>query len=593
MKAFGFDFGTTNSVMSFVSDERCIPILDDRYPHPSVVCYQGDQVISGRKAKEKLSNANSGVIGNIVKSPKTMLGEGRVEVDGHTYSPKEVVRDIILHVREDAKRQYPDTEFDRAVVTIPIDMNGLRRRELREACRMAGLSVVQFVHEPLAALYGHLRSKPDFESEMRRLNRELALVFDWGGGTLDLTLCRMVDGMLIQLMNDGCSDVGGDIIDDILVNDIEQRVLDERGIQTSVGRQVGALPRLRNSAESAKVQLSSKDVHTIVVPDYFASEAGDPDIAIRYRREQLEACVRDKVGQGIQRVERLLEKARVNPASIQLCLATGGMVNMPLIQMRLREIFGAQRVHISDRGNTVISEGAAWIAHDKARLSLAKNIEVLVARQGYFPLVKAGTLMPREGEIQRQPLTMYCSDPTDGVAKFQVMSPKRTGRSVQITDERDLLGSMSIGVDRASKPLMERLELEIIVDDDLILNCRAHSSLHGDVDNLEIHTLEFGLAVHKGDEDASRLESIESAEAATKDHGDTTLRVNVTPRDDDLSVVPGEVMYKNDRRYFDRETNRYLPEIQDLEKLNYQPCAYCQMAPCVCQKLRGLGWVHK
>ena len=117
------------------------------------------------------------------------------------------------------------------------------------------------------------------------------------------------------------------------------------------------------------------------------------------------------------------------PSGIALCLATGGMVNLPLIQTRLREIFGAGRVEISPRGNTIISEGAAWIAHDNARLVLAKNIEVQVARSAFFPVVHAGALMPREMEVHKPPapVALYCCDPTDGLAKFLMMSPKRTG----------------------------------------------------------------------------------------------------------------------------------------------------------------------
>lgn len=599
-KTAGFDFGTTNSVMSIVVGDRCIPLLDDNMPHPSVVCYQGDQVIVGRKAKDKLATADSGVVGNIVKSPKTMLGRSRVFVDGHSYSPKEVVRDVVEHVADDARRQMPHETFEHAVVTIPVDMNGERRRELREACRMAGLGVVQFVHEPLAALYGHLRGKPNFQAELRRLNRELVLVFDWGGGTLDLTLCKIVDGMLVQLMNDGCSDVGGDIIDDLIVNEIERLVLTERGINDEVSQQVGAKPRLRSAAEKAKVELSSKDMHAILVTDYFMKEAGDPDIAFRLRREQLENCVASLVDRGIGRIARLLEHARIDPASIQLCLATGGMVNMPLIRARLHEVFGPQRVHISERGNTVISEGAAWIAHDKARLSLAKNIEILVARQAYFPILKAGTLMPREGEVQHQDLLMYCADPRDGIAKFQICSPKRTGRSVQLNDERDVLGVLSIPVDDTALPLRERLTIKIDIDEDLILGVHVESTVVCGADEIEIHSLEFGLALPIDDANGGKsVEEKNDMVPATTNRETQTIsamplgggaiivRSNITPNDNDKSTIPGELMRQIEPLYFDLRMSP--PESQDFEKLYYQPCAACRKVLCECAKLRKMA----
>ena len=592
MGVVGFDFGTTNSVMSFVSGERCISILDEGLPHPSVVSYRGGQVIVGREAKKELANATSGVVGNIVKSPKTMLGQQSVTVDGHRYSPKDVVRDVVAHVMQHAEAdriaKQSGEKFTRAVVTIPVDMNGGRRRELREACRMAGLSIYQFVHEPLAALYGHLRSLPDFKAEFARLNRELVLVFDWGGGTLDLTLCRIADGMLVQVANDGCSDVGGDVIDDMLVNEIERRTLLKRGITREIGRQVGATARLREEAERAKIALSTKDVYTVLVLDYFLSEAGDVDLEYRLTRQELEEIAQTKVSQGIARIDGLLRLARVDPSSIEKCLATGGMVNMPAIQARLHEMFGARRVDISDRGNTIISEGAAWIAHDKARLMLAKNIEVMVARSAYFPVVRSGTLMPREGEVQRapEPLTLYCCDPTDGVAKFQLTSPKRTGVNVQVTDDRDVLGLMSVSVDARHRPLVERLLLDVSVDENLILHAQAKSTIAAQSDSLEIHNLEFGLNVGPvGEGGADKLQEKGGRGGKANLLGAIQLRPNVAISNLDVSTVPGEVLYRWDQVYFDRRKNP--PYEQDFEKAMYQPCSACREVYCICDQLRA------
>ena len=597
----GFDFGTTNSVMSIVVGGRSIPLLEDGMPHPSVVCYQGNQVTVGRKAKLKLASADKGVIGNIVKSPKTLLGKQSVEVDGHTYSPKDVVRDIVRYVREHAIASPTVTSetFERAVVTIPIDMNGERRRELRQACRMAGLGVVQFVHEPLAALYGHLRTQPDFENELRRLNRQMILVFDWGGGTLDLTLCRIEDGMLVQVKNEGCSEVGGDIIDDILVNEIERLELAARNINIPVGIQVGARARLRAAAEAAKVQLSSKESHSLLLTDYFASDAGDADIMLRLTRGDFEACIASKVDQGVRRIDALLSKANVDPASIQLCLATGGMVNIPLIQSRLLELFGSRRVQVSTRGSTIISEGAAWIAHDKARLSLSKNIELLVARQAYFPLLKAGCLMPREGDVHAPPpISMYCVDPTDGVAKFQICVPNRPGRSVQVTDDRDVLGVLTIAVASELQPLLERLYVKLAVDEDLVLHVSAESTVANSVDKTEIYNLEFGLEVFSRDEqDDEKDDGYVPPKVVTKrpTNGGVMVRANISERKDDLSLVPGEVLAPYAREYFGWAAGYFDPArgpapISDLEKRMYQACAMCGKIRCECSAIRTRGY---
>jgi actin-like ATPase involved in cell morphogenesis len=565
------------------------------------VSYRGGEIVVGREAKKQLASATSGVIGNTVKSPKTMLGQGRVMIDGTRHSPKVVVRDVVAHVmahaRGDRIAKRSGEDFSRAVVTIPVDMNGARRRELREACRMAGLSIYQFVHEPLAALYGHLRGLPDFEAEFNRLNRELVLVFDWGGGTLDLTLCRVADGMLVQVVNDGCGDVGGDVIDDMLVNELERRALAKRGITAEVRRQVGAVARLREEAERAKIALSSKDVYSVLVLDYFHSEAGDVDLEYRLTRDELENIVSAKVSHAITRIEAMLREARVEPSSVELCLATGGMVNMPLIQQRLHEIFGARRVRISERGNTIISEGAAWIAHDRARLMLAKNVEVVVSRsarsmsaQVHFPVIRAGTLMPREGEVQRlpEPLTLYCCDPTDGIAKFELTAPKRTGRNVQVTDERSFLGLLAVGVDMTKPPLLERLLLDVAIDENLVLSATASSTIAGKSDSLELHNLEFGL--HVGSEPSpdgvQKLDDERSGTRGKNEVGAIQVRSNIATRSDDLRSVPGEVLYKSNPHYFDY-VKHTPPREQVFEKTMYQPCSACRKVYCECAALRA------
>lgn len=225
MNVVGFDFGTTNSLISVVRGDRTVNCLDDEQrPIPSVVCYEGAQKILGREAKKRLAQAGLGVQGNIVRSPKMYLGQDSVFVEGTEKSPVDMVADVVRHVLQQAQDgRYDVGDISRAVVTIPVDMDGIRRRALRNAFRIVELSIVQFVHEPLAALYGLFRSQ-DISTMLRRYDRKLILVFDWGGGTLDLTLCRPVENMAVQLMNDGTEEVGGDVFDEVITNRLVQKV---------------------------------------------------------------------------------------------------------------------------------------------------------------------------------------------------------------------------------------------------------------------------------------------------------------------------------------------------------------------------------
>ena len=174
MNVVGFDFGTTNSLVSVLipGDKEPLTYLDDvGQPVPSVVCYEGDRPIVGREAKKRVAQAGLGVQGNIVRSPKRELGEDTIVVGGKERHTTEIVADVVRHVLDTARKRGLESVSD-AVVTIPVDMDGRRRRALREAFRQANLGIVQFVHEPLAALYGTFKTR-GFTTMARRYDGQL------------------------------------------------------------------------------------------------------------------------------------------------------------------------------------------------------------------------------------------------------------------------------------------------------------------------------------------------------------------------------------------------------------------------------------
>lgn len=577
MSVVGFDFGTTNSLISVVRGNGAINFLDDEQrPIPSVVCYEGQQTIVGREAKERLAQAGLGVQGNIVRSPKTLLGRDSVFIEGVERHPVDIVTDVVRHVVRQAKsgRRGRDLEeISSAVVTIPVAMQGYRRSELRDAFRLAGLSIVQYVHEPLAALYGYFRQ--DLEAMLRRYDRKLILVFDWGGGTLDLTICRPMGGMVVQLMNDGTDEVGGDVFDENIMNRLVQKVCAARGIQASVETQPGARSRLLDRCERAKIDLSTRERSQVYVGSYFRGME-DEDFDYPLSREELEDVVGPLLDKGFRRIGQILENALYGPEQVALCIATGGMSNMPAVKRRLHELFGPQRVKIPDGTATLIAEGAAWIAADEAVLRLAKNVELVLARNSYLPLIKAGTVMPREGEVQTETFHLYCTDPRDGLAKFQICAPKRAGRSILPGEPRAHLENVTVKVDAKAQAFRERLELDVRVNDDLILEAHARSLNQKDEDRREIHNLEFGLAFPTSSTgDGDEIDDAHLPAGDPHDRGALSLRANVADRCDP-SLVPGEFLYQYNPEYFDPQLNP--PKYQDLEKLYYQPCSICRRA---------------
>ena len=259
---------------------------------------------------------------------------------------------------------------------------------------------------------------------------------------------------------------------------------------------------------------------------------------------------------------------------------------MPSVKGRLHELFGPERVEIPDGTATLIAEGAAWIASDQVGLRLAKNVELILARNSYLPLVKAGTEMPKEGKVQRQPFHLYCTDPRDGVAKFQIFTPQRAGERVLPNEPRTHLENLTVKVDQKARAFQERLELDIEINDDLILWAHARSLNAKDKDQRDIHNLEFGLAFPAGPRtDGSRGDS-EDLEPVREDQappGSLAIRANVADRDD-LGLVPGEYLNEYDPHYFD--VRRSPPEEQVKENLYYKPCAICGRASndplCLC-----------
>ena len=588
MAVIGFDFGTTNSLASVVIGNDVISFLENEQPIPSVVSFEGGKVEVGRKAHDKLTSAGLGVQGSTVRSPKTLLGREEQMVDGVRRDPLKMVELVLDHVRQFVLQTKAgrDLKMDQVVATIPVNMEGRRRALLRQAFRQAGMNVVQFVHEPLAALYGHLRMSEGAPDLIKRYDGKLLLVFDWGGGTLDLTLCRVLNGLLVQVANDGTEEVGGDVFDDELRNEVEKRSRAANGLGDDIDVLPEARKRLLHECEKAKIRLSDRGTWNVYVDPYYQSD-DETDLQVNLSRDDLQDIVGHLVKKGVARIERLLEREGFSTASVELCLATGGMVNMPMVKNRLDELFGPGRVHVSKRSASAIAEGAAWVAHDKARLHLAKNVELGLARNSYMPLLQAGAEMPQEREHRRERFDLFCVDPSDGHGKFSLVSPHRPGPQVLANDKRRPLCNLLVMVDAKAAPFRERLELEISVDENLILTATAWSLNQKGRAVAEVHDLEFALAT-PGSKSSWLKASVmgEDEHAAKHDAGDLSMRSNIAAREDE-SLVPGEVLYRINPFYFRVEQNP--PRVQVEERLYYEPCAICRRASndplCNCASL--------
>lgn len=572
---FGLDFGTTNSLAAVVNAGRVNCLVDETdRPHPSAVWYRASGVTVGREAREQLSDARATVVDDIVRSSKRHLGqEGGIFVGGLERRTVDVVAEILKYVKRHAEENGArGDKFDRAIMTIPVALTGQGRRELRDAAAIAGIRIEQFVHEPLAALYGYLRGRPDAEyrRRMAELEGQLALVFDWGGGTLDLTLCKFVGGILTQVANVGENNVGGDRFDHELMGLVRQRHAEQYGLATWPDEMPGARAKLWAQCEDAKIALSTEDAHTVFVPNYLRAEGRERNLSVKISRDDLASATRGLIDDGLSAITRLLDALNVRDSSIALCLPTGGMARMPAIRSRLRERFGIQRVQEISNGDRVIAEGAAWIAHDKLTVQLAKPFELVHADNSHVPVLKAGTPLPREGQEISEIFTMYSADPSDGEARFHFVRPDWPGRTAP-SDRRNTYKILTIKTDRTARPLVERLEVGIRVDPNLIVTVSAKSTGAMDKASEEIHDLEFGLGLPLTRVAPTSSLDTDGQQQPQGSTGQVLLRSNVTSDPFAKHLIPGHVLLPSEI-----DVRADLHPRQRAEINYYAQCGYCK-----------------
>ena len=581
-KIYGLDFGTTNSLASVVVAEQMLSLVneEDQLPHPSVIRYHGDEVVVGRAAKNTIDTTGTGVIGDYVRSPKTYLGSyQKIHVGGVARDVSDVIAKILAFVKNDAcQRNLKGEAFENAIMTIPVNSTGRARRQLREAALKAGIHVHQFVQEPFAALYGFLRSRPDFQRQIAELEGRIILVFDWGGGTLDLTLCKISKGMMVQVQSKGDNTVGGDRFDERLIRYARNTHIDQYGLDDVFTEFPNSLAKLIAQCEMAKIGLSDRSNATIAVAHYMKSDGPDRTLEVSIDRELLVEMTKDIVLDGMRNIDQILESSGINEASIAQVIATGGMVRMPFIRELLLERFDPIRVPKLENGERIISQGAAWIAHDEVRQTLAKPFEVLLGNDDYVTLIEEKHRLPIENEQQVLPtFTAYCTDPRDGYGKLQFARPVWPDRSLP-GDPRRTYATLFVAVDNEAAPLTERIELIVTIDHDLVASVGATSTVTKHSSAREIHNLEFGLSIGSistspvgGEElvDETPLYSpIENLPGAIR------FRSNITLQGTGWDCVPGELI-PTYLGQLSPEQKMKITKRQKHEERYYIPCSFC------------------
>jgi molecular chaperone DnaK len=367
-KIIGIDLGTTNSVVAVMegSEAKVIPNAEGNRTTPSVVAFtKGGERLVGQVAKRQSVTNPKNTIFSIkrfmgrkfqeVNEEMKMVpytveraenGDVRIVVEGKKFSPPEISA-MILGKLKQAAEDYLGEKVERAVITVPAYFNDSQRQATKDAGRIAGLTVERLVNEPTAAALAYgLDKKKD----------QTIAVYDFGGGTFDISILEVGEGVVEVKATNGDTHLGGDNIDQRVIDWLLEEFKKDQGID--LGTDPMALQRLKEAAEKAKIELSSAVETDINLPFITADASGPKHLNLRLTRSKLEQLVEDLVQRSIGPCKRALEDAKVSSKDIDEVVLVGGQTRMPAIQKVVRDFFGKEP-HKGVNPDEVVAIGAA------------------------------------------------------------------------------------------------------------------------------------------------------------------------------------------------------------------------------------------
>ncbi|MEL6404208.1 MAG: molecular chaperone DnaK [Chloroflexota bacterium] len=354
-RIIGIDLGTTNSVVAVIEggEPTVIPSAEGNNTIPSVVAInpKNDERLVGKVARNqavmnpentifsikrfmgrKFTDAESvdarSRVPYVVKDAPN--GDVRVTMGGRDYSPPEVSAMILQKLKADAEA-YLGEEVTQAVITVPAYFNDTQRNATKDAGKIAGLEVLRIINEPTASslAYG-LDNKKD----------GMIAVYDLGGGTFDISVLEIAEGVFEVKATNGDTYLGGDNFDERIIDWLAEEFKKDTGIDLTQDRQ--ALQRLKEAAEKAKIELSSTQSTDINLPFITADSSGPKHLNVSLSRAKMESLVDDLVQKSIEPVREALKDAKLKASEIDAVLLVGGMTRMPAIQEAVQKFFGKE-----------------------------------------------------------------------------------------------------------------------------------------------------------------------------------------------------------------------------------------------------------
>ncbi|MFB6269551.1 MAG: molecular chaperone DnaK [Halobacterium sp.] len=532
-KILGIDLGTTNSAFAVMEggDPEIIVNSEGDRTTPSVVAFDEGERLIGKPAKNQAVQNPDQTVASI----KRHMGEDdyTVELDGEEYTPEQVSAMILQKIKRDAE-EYLGQDVEKAVITVPAYFNDKQRQATKDAGEIAGFEVERIVNEPTAASMAYGLDEDQDQT---------VLVYDLGGGTFDVSILDLGGGVYEVVATNGDNDLGGDDWDEAIIDYLADNFEDEHGIDLRDDRQ--ALQRLKDAAEEAKIELSSRKETTVNLPFVTATDSGPVHLEQDLTRAKFESLTEDLIERTVGPTEQALEDAGLDKDDIDEVILVGGSTRMPQVQEKVEELVGqepkknvnpdeAVALGAAVQGGVLSGEVDDIVLVDVTPLSL--GIEV---KGGLFErLIEKNTAIPTRAS---KVFTTAADNQTS--VQIRVFQGER-----EIADENELLGDFHLtGIPPAPAGTPE-IEVTFEIDADGIVNVEAEDKGSG---NAESITIEGGVglsdeeieqmqeeAEQHAEEDEQRRERIEArndAETAIQ-RANNLLEENEELVDDDLEA---------------------------------------------------------
>ncbi|MGZ5514320.1 MAG: molecular chaperone DnaK [Candidatus Aminicenantales bacterium] len=367
-KIIGIDLGTTNSVVAIQEGEKTtvIPNEEGGRTTPSVVAFtpKGEILVGQVAKRQRVTNPENtiysikrfmgrrfGEVGQEIKQVPFKVTEAqnadvRVEAHGKLYAPPEISAFILQKLKK-AAEDYLGEKVERAVITVPAYFNDSQRKATKDAGQIAGLKVERIINEPTAAALAY---------GMDKKKDETIAVYDFGGGTFDISILEVGEGVVEVKATNGDTHLGGDDLDQRVQDWIVQEFRRESGIDLT--RDKMALQRLKEAAEKAKVELSTTLESEINLPFITADATGPKHLLMKLTRAKLEQLCEDLIQRSVAPVKQALSDANLKASDIHEVILVGGQTRMPRIQQLVQELFGREP-HKGVNPDEVVAVGAA------------------------------------------------------------------------------------------------------------------------------------------------------------------------------------------------------------------------------------------